>query len=346
MGRLGKVSIAAVQQYMRNAQARGIDTDIALTSAGIAPVDLQDGSQRISGVQFQKLIHQLIEQAKDPLFGLHCADHVQPGSYSALGYISMNCDTLGEAIRRIVPYEKLIGDMGTSSVEYYEDYTVLHWQCHYDDPLVVPQMVDNCLASWLAYGRWITDGVGSPLKVTLQRPAPESALLEQEYHKTFGCPIHFGQAHNSLFLKNIHLHLPLRQADRQLLHTLEEHARALLTELDAEQSLSLRVRYALKQRIREGIPRKDAIAEQLSMTPRTMQRKLRQENTSYQQVLDQLRQETAEHFLLETSMPITEIALRLGFSEPRSFHRSFKQWSGTTPGDYRSREAIPDPDES
>ncbi|WP_426417876.1 AraC family transcriptional regulator [Aestuariirhabdus sp. LZHN29] len=345
MSRLGKVSIAAVQQYLLHAETCSIDTAAVLESVELPQSKLADSSQRITGEQFQQLIKALLKHSDDPLFGLHCARHVQPGSYSVLGYISMNCETLGAAIRRIVPYEKLIGDMGTSSVEYYKDHSVLHWQCHYDDPEVVSQMVDNCLASWLAYGRWITDGKGSPLKVTLQRPAP-SEEQEQEYRNTFGCPVHFDQTHNALFLKNAHLHLPLRQPDRQLLLTLEEHAKALISELDGEQKLALRVRYALKQQIRNGIPRKDSIAAQLAMTPRTMQRKLRQENNSYQQILDQLRQETAEHFLLETTLPVTEIALRLGFSEPRSFHRSFKQWCSVTPGEYRNNKAIPDPGES
>ncbi|RRJ84640.1 AraC family transcriptional regulator [Aestuariirhabdus litorea] len=345
MDRLGRASIAALHQYLREAELRRIDTSSLLSNLGISPQLLGDSSQQIDGQAFQQLLKSLITRSRDPLFGLHCARHVQPGSYSVLGYISMNCDTLGSALKRIVPYEKLIGDMGTSSIEYYNDHTVLHWSCHYDDPEVVSHMVDNHLASWLAYGRWITDGEGSPLKVSLMRPQPEPAVKD-EYRSAFGCPVYFGQSMNALFLKNDYLKLPLRQSNRQLLQTLEEHARALITEQNTEQSLALRVRYALKQKIRDGVPRKDLVADKLAMTPRTMQRKLRQENTSYQQILDRLRQESAEHFLLETAMPITGIALRLGFSEPRSFHRSFKQWFGITPGEYRARNAIPGPDGS
>ncbi len=102
-----------------------------------------------------------MERCNDPLFGLRCARHVQPGSYSVLGYITMNCSTLGEAIKRIVPYEKLVGDMGTSTISHTQKHTVMRWDCHYKRSDVVSQMVDSCLASWLTYGRWITDGDGS-----------------------------------------------------------------------------------------------------------------------------------------------------------------------------------------
>ncbi|MNO03899.1 HTH-type transcriptional regulator VirS [compost metagenome] len=73
------------------------------------------------------------------------------------------------------------------------------------------------------------------------------------------------------------------------------------------------------------------------MNLRTLQRHLQQAGTSYQRILDELRQELAGRYLADSDLPIQEIALRLGFSEPRSFHRSFKAWTGRTPGEYRQQ---------
>jgi len=73
------------------------------------------------------------------------------------------------------------------------------------------------------------------------------------------------------------------------------------------------------------------------MTVRTLQRHLQQAGTSYQQILDTLRQELAEHYLLHSDLQIQDIAQYLGFTESRSFHRSFKGWTGETPGEYRQR---------
>ncbi len=170
--------------------------------------------------------------------------------------------------------------------------------------------------------------------------------MQLEYQIFFGCPVYFDQTENALHVKNSHLELPLRQADKILLKTLEDHAQALIYELDTEQPLSLKVRFALKSQLPDGAPRNGVIAKQLSMTSRTMQRKLKQENTSYQQIPDQLRMELACHHLLESSVSVTDIALKLGFSEPRSFHRSFKQWKNSTPGEYRLKAATQDPGES
>ena len=76
---------------------------------------------------------------------------------------------------------------------------------------------------------------------------------------------------------------------------------------------------------------------QFNMTVRTLQRHLQLAGSSYQEILDQLRQELAEHYLLRSDLPIQDIANYLGFTEARSFHRSFKGWTGMTPGEFREK---------
>jgi AraC-like DNA-binding protein len=144
----------------------------------------------------------------------------------------------------------------------------------------------------------------------------------------------FEQPCSALVAPLSYLQTPLRQADAQLLRTLEEHALALMASLD-DSSLALRVKNALRQLLKEGLPRKEQVAEQFAMSVRTLQRQLQQAGTSYQQILDDLRQELAEHYLLHSDLPIQDIAQYLGFTEPRSFHRTFKSRTGVPPGEYR-----------
>ena len=100
---LGNASMAAVRQYLRLAEDDGLDVTELLHGAGIPPELADDDSGRISGWQFQKLINTMTALTDDPLLGLRSADFVQPGSYSILGYITMSCATLGEAVARIAP---------------------------------------------------------------------------------------------------------------------------------------------------------------------------------------------------------------------------------------------------
>ncbi len=336
MHSLGYTAVAVLLKYFSHAQALGLDCQAALRAAGLDNHLLSDNSRRISGEQHERLLLNLLEQSGDPLFGLHAARYVQPGSWSVLGYITMNCATLGQAMARILPYEKLVGDMGTSHIATHDTQVQLSWQCHYPNSPVRRQLIENVLASWLHYARWIADMHYSPQQVWLEHARPADCR-QAEYEKHFGCPVLFEQPCNALLIPQDYLQLPLRQADASLLRTLEQHASGLLARLDEQQPLPQRVRNLLRQMLGEGLPRKERVAEQLHMTLRTLQRHLQQAGTSYQEILDQLRRELAEHYLQHSELPIQDIAAYLGFSETRSFHRSFKQWTGCTPGQYREQ---------
>ena len=336
MQTLGYTSAPALLIYLRHADSLGLDLAAARAAAGITPEDLADSSKRLPGAVHERLLQHLLLVSGDPLFGLHAARHVQPGSWSVLGYITMNCATLGEAMSRIVPYEKLIGDLGSSRMEMAGDHVRLIWNCHQQDPAIRRHMVENVLASWLIYARWIAEMDKSPRAVWFEHPRPDEAQ-QQDYEAIFGCPVHFAQPCNALLVPLEYLAIGLRQADASLLRTLEEHALTLMAGLDDNQPLPQRVKNALRLLLKDGLPRKEKVAEKLHMTVRTLQRHLQQAGTSYQEILDQLRQELAEHYLLRSDLAIQDIASYLGFTEARSFHRSFKTWTGMTPGEYREQ---------
>lgn len=337
MDNLGFTSVPALLKYLRHAEQLGVDCPAALAAAGIDPTHLNDNSLRIPGLTHERLLAHLAQTSADPLFGLHSARFVQPGSWSVLGYIAMNCATLGEAMDRIVPYEKLVGDMGVSRIEAEQDHVRLIWDCRHHHPEVRRHMVEDVLASWLLYARWIADTQLSPSEVWFEHGQPAGTGIA-EYQTIFGCPIRFSQPCNALLIPPQYLQIPLRQADANLLRTLEEHALALMAGMDQDDPLPIRVHNALRLLLKDGLPRKERVAEKFHMTERTLQRHLQQAGTSYQEILDQLRRELAEHYLLQSNLAIQDIASYLGFSEARSFHRSFKSWTGITPGEYREQQ--------
>lgn len=336
MQTLGYTAVPVLLKYLAHARSLGLDCAAALRAADLSDQCLADSGRRVPSEQHERLLEHLLRQSADPLFGLHAARHVQPGSWSVLGYITMNCSTLGEAIERIQPYERLVGDMGTSRIECLGDQVRLSWHCRHAHQPVRRHLIENVLASWLHYARWIADVDHSPTCVQFEHALPAGCQVE-DYRRVFGCPVHFEQPGNALLVPLDYLRLPLRQADAGLLRTLEAHALGLLDRLEEDQPLSLRVREVLRDLLRDGLPSKERVAARFHMTPRTLQRHLQAAGTHYQAILDQLRRELAEHYLGHSELPIQDIACYLGFGETRSFHRSFKQWTGQTPGDYRER---------
>ncbi|HSC85477.1 MAG TPA: AraC family transcriptional regulator, partial [Pseudomonas sp.] len=280
MSNLGYTSVPALLKYLRHAEQLGLDCNAALAAADIEREALADNGKRIPSEAHERLLTHLIAASGDRLFGLHASSFVQPGSWSVLGYITMNCATLGEAMSRIVPYEKLVGDMGTSRIEAAGTHVRLIWNCRHETSEIRRHMVENVLASWLLYARWIADMDKSPDEVWFEHEQPEGSQLA-DYEAVFGCPVRFAQPCNALLVPQIYLGIPLRQADAGLLRTLEEHALTMMAGMDKDEPLPLRVKNALRLLLKDGLPRKERVAEKFNMTVRTLQRHLQQADTSY-----------------------------------------------------------------
>ena len=337
---LGSVSANAIRQYLRTAQDYDIQTEIALQAAGIPSGILDNSVSRITGRAFQTLIRWLIDQSKDPLFGLKSARYVQPGSYNLLGYMAMNAHTVQEIVKLAPMYETIVGDMGVTNIEQKDGMLSIGWHCQYDDPVVRPHMIANVLGSWLLFSRWLTD---------LPEKQPEAVLFEYSqpkdefisiYQDIFGHQLTFDAGYNALVFPDDVLNIPLRQPDPMLLNTLEQQASSFVSELQKHTPFVVQVQHLLRTMMDDGIPRREKIAEQLNITERTLQRRLQDAGTGYQQLLDDLRQKASTDWLTTTDLTSTEIAHKLGFSEVRSFLRRFKVWTGMTPGEYKEKHGV------
>ena len=340
MKHLGFASIAALKQYLRYAEAKKLETRFLLQKLGLVQNIQQSDEGRITGEQFQAFLEGLIEIANDPSLGLSSALYVQTHSYSLLGTIAESSKTIGDAIERIPLFERLVGDMGTTQIERSSDAISLTWQCNYTSPEVVPHMIDNVLASWTLYARWLTNSRTRARKVYLQRNAPNADVLAQ-YQRVFECPVLFGQTRNSIELNNKHLELPLRSKHNSKNlgmdgQALEGKARTELSRLHLEgESFSEQVLRSIRAHLQLGIASKELIAQEFSMSERNLQRHLARDSISYRALVDAAREERAMNFLTQTQLSTTEIAHNLGYQDERCFFRSFKRWTKQTPIQYR-----------
>ncbi|MFT5594982.1 MAG: AraC-like DNA-binding protein [Oceanicoccus sp.] len=339
MNHLGYASSPAILQYLKAASDFGLEPEQILNATHVSLEILNNDVKRITGEEFQRILAYLAKTTQDPCFGLKSSRYVQAGSYSVLGYMVMNCKSLKDAIRITPVYEQLVGDMGHTDIHALEDGSLeMRWHCHYTDPSVRPHMIANVLGSWINFARFLVDKPnGNPRKIYFEFDQPDHNAMLQ-FQSMFQCPMEFNCEYSALIIDQKLLALPMRQPDEQLLKTLENHADILMANISDKQPLPMQTKNVIKGLLVEGIPRKEMVAKRLGMSERTMQRRLQQHDTSYQNILDDVRQEQAKHLLITTELSIQDIAARLGFSEPRSFHRSFKSWLGITPGEFRERE--------
>jgi AraC-like DNA-binding protein len=331
----GLASVPAIKQYLSAADACGLECRPFLKKAGIDPEIVNNNTHYLPNASMERLLKLLIPASGDPCFGLNSARYVEPASYSVLGYISMNCSTLRAIQAKIPLYEKIVGDMGVTTVEVANGFALQRWQCVFSDPEVKRHEVENVIGSWVCYARNFLNFSGWE-SVWFEHSAPEDPALLANYQEIFDCEVLFDQSVSGIRMQESLLDVPLPQANEQLLEMLLAHATKLLAELDKGQRTTDQVKNILRLMLKQQPPSSEMIAEKLGISSRTLQRKLSEEGTQYKDVLNELRYELAIYFLKNTELTLENIAYELGYAEARSFYRSFKQWTGHTAGYYRS----------
>ena len=165
-----------------------------------------------------------------------------------------------------------------------------------------------------------------PERVTTPRP-PTPAGAYQRY---FGVEVRRGKAHAVTFSASSATR-PFLTANEEMWEFFEPELRKRLSALDAAASIADRVRAVLLELLPTGATSVDAVARKLNVSRRTLQRRLSDEGSNFQAMLNQTRKELARHYLKNSSMSAAEISFLLGFEDPNSFFRAFHDWTGDTP---------------
>lgn len=331
-----EVSVGLTQALLEALRMLGVtDTDELLRQAGIERQLLDKPENRIPFEQQQVLWSLALERGQTPGFGLHFARCIQPASFGLIGYMLMNCRRIGECLDATVKYQFLAGQGGEYSLERSAKTTALSYTPVNPEHPVTAHRVVALLAAVVSFGRWLVAEF-KPLRVEFRHPAPADP---REYIEFFGCPVVFDSAVDRLLYDPAVDSLTVPNASDDLLLLLSERANRLLESLSQHSGIAARIASLMATQLNSSVPEKSVIAAQLGMSERTLQRRLQDEGTSYQEILDNTRHHLAQELLKNTRIPLTDIALQLGFAEPSAFFRAFKKWQGTTPGQYRELSA-------
>ena len=199
-------------------------------------------------------------------------------------------------------------------------------------PTPVRQRVEFTISVLYCYGRLVVDGDWRALDVFFEHAAPADL---SEHRRLYACTPRFATAHSGFSFAGDLLARPLRTRNSALAGLLDELATRLLADLPRDTTVATALRSLY---IGHGFAHEldlDAAARRLHLSPRTLQRRLREEGTSHHEVIDDARRHVACRMLSQSDAGIAEIAFAIGFSEPGALHRACKRWTGMTPAEFR-----------
>ena len=155
-----------------------------------------------------------------------------------------------------------------------------------------------------------------------------------EHERIFGKALQFGADENAVFFDKDDLTTPIATSNASMLHYFEVQAQKILDEMNAA-SWYAKVKHVILKEIGENEITIEGVSENLGMSVRTLQNRLKEEGKSFRAALNSVRKQLARHYIQNTKMDLAAIALFLGYSEPSAFFRAYKQWTGETPGQLR-----------
>jgi AraC-like DNA-binding protein len=326
------VSVLILIPTLHHAEKRGIPPSLLLEAVGLAEPDLETADTRIPFEQFNALTRKAEELTGDASLGLHVAEHFSAGALGILGFVLMNCRTVGEALDKYCKYQRMTGEGIVTGYERRNGSGIIRFAfvegC--EDPS--RHLMDGMLTSTVAMMGLLSGRPIRPTEVTFAAPKPKD---DSEYRRIFQCPVRFARPGTTLVFPEAVFDLRTLQPSRELLALFEMHTVEHLQKQDDKLIYARKVGEECARMLHGEAPNIEAVAQKLAMSPRNLQLKLRQEGTSYRETLDRVRKDMALGHLKNRHVTVSEVAYMLGFSEPSVFHRSFKRWTGSTPRDFR-----------
>ena len=326
----------AIAQVMINfAASHDIDQDTCIQGTDITEKNLQNSEALITRSQEMRLIENLILALPDePALGFKLGLQYNISTFGIWGFALRTSRTLRDAATRALQYLPL----STAYCRVYPFEDADHYGLCMDPesiPLHLRQfLLERDMATGLNLMRELSLAGVSVTAVEFQGPPPEYADLIE---KTCGLKAIYNSPRNAMMIKLSNMDKPLPTFDATLVRMLDEQC---------QMQLQRRQKTGLAEQVRKQllgslglVATLDDVASTLAMSPRSLRRKLEQENTNFRSIVDEERRQIAIQLLTCSNMILDELAIHIGYTDTASFTRAFRRWTGCSPGEYRKNNS-------
>jgi len=306
----------------------GYDVDALLAPFGFARTDLDDPDGRLPARVCAEIFAAIQREGRVKNLALCIAVETPVGAFPLLDYLVCSSESVGQGFKQLARYLVLVNP--AVRLVFREDEEPIRVLVEgVIDPFTVELTVSLSLLR-------LSGECGDRLQLAriCFRHEPEDA---GGYHSVFRCAVEPQSSWSGFALTREAWHMPLRRRDPLLRSWLERKAEQILADQVTREGVAMEVRRLLAVPATRSDAGIEGVARRLAMSPRTLQRRLSEEGTSFDILREQMRKQTAETLLADRMLSIGEVAFLLGFSEPGAFHRAFKRWHQTTPDAYRKQ---------
>lgn len=324
------------------AQARAHESDVAaILRRARFPFDpLRQDAQTafVSREQYSRLCLELIRELGDESAGVMPDVQTPVGTTRLIALSMINSSTFSTAMHRGIEFNKVCrvrhgAEVVNALIVDQERKEATLTYLYDEDSTDVQHSVLCNLAMWMRFGGWLIGQHVDIISATCAGPKPEFMAGIRHF---FPCPVEYDHSANSVTFSSRHLDAELVRNEEDLTAFLKLAPYYMVIEpLASKLSITHRIREILGDDFQQEMPTFEELTALLNMSARTLRRRLEKEGMSYQRIKDNARRDVAISMLSRDRLTVSEVAEQVGFSDPSAFHRSFKKWTGQSPGSYR-----------
>jgi len=310
--------------YLETLGLNSQDVLLAINFSEYSNKQAQQLTPRISLTSYNELLDYAQHTLNEPLFGFKLGQQIRTADFGVLGYLIESSNNLSSAISALLRYDSLVADIGKAHFEQQSEYAVIRWL---PDPNCSLQVILRNMTAWVSVIRQLLNPQLSPSKICFTQPlaSTEKKILANWYN----CPIETNGQYNQITFPSSYLALPFKTDNSQIHLVLKQASDQQLSRFKSQQLLTDKVNNLLMAKSDLHDCNLICIANAINMTARTVQRHLKQEQTSFAHLLECERKRRI--LLYIGKYPLSTIANKLGFNDQSSFNRAFKRWNGCSP---------------
>ena len=325
------LSINYLRQVADQLTEMGIDVASWLAAHDLSLADLEQADASVPWEVVRALFLEAEAVTGEPALGLMVGERLRINNHGMVGYAAMNSGSVRqvvELLERFIPLR-----INLVMVSHQVEGNYLNLQIRELLPLgeVGPFLLGAVVVAVKNVLDFITLGNCQVAEASF---TIAEAFDRELVRSLFRCPVRYSQGWTGLSLPLEVVDQPLRTADPAAFEHAEKLCERELQNLVSDASVSARVRRLMLAK-QVNFPSLTVTARILHLTPRTLHRRLLDEGTSFQEILDEVRHSLAMEYLKSQHMTIQELAYTLGYGDTANFRRAFKRWTGVAPSFFR-----------
>ena len=288
-------------------------------------------THRFPAAAYMRLLHEAEKLSGDTRIAIRAGMQYRP--HPLLNAALMSAANIKDGFKLYSRYQPVTQEIGKTNLEIFDGEARIVWRPFSEDADWMRPATEMAYSAYATFGRWMTWLYNQKSPGLFFRHArPPHAEYTEEF---LGGPITYNADTDYMMVPESLVDLPLPRANKPYHRALLQQLEKDLTVVAGGATMRASVEHCIRAIITDGAPSSGVIAGMLSLSERTLRRRLSEEGHSYREILETVRRDLCDTYLQDRSISFAKIAEDLGYSEQSAFSRAFKQWFGCSPSAYK-----------